>query len=185
MTYAYRGSTARALIPRLFICHYHHGTLRLKFLDFSSGSITRFKKKQTRTIGDRNEPCGRGDTTVWQGTAFSGCEISLIHNRFSGPTGTSGACNNITGQSMRVESNSTYISQLEVTITLEMIGKNIVCNHDSIINGTVYTVGRHQLNIGMYIINYYFSIYFDVFVYYSLQSPPGQLSLTHNSLLIK
>ena len=92
---------------------------------------------------------GSGDTTVWQGTAFSGCEISLTHNRFSRPTGTFGACNNVTGRSMRVENNSTYISQLEMIITLEMIGKNIVCSRD---NGTVYTIGRHQLNIGMYVI---------------------------------
>ena len=74
--------------------------------------------------------------TVWQGTAFRGCEIVLLHLQFRGPTGTSGACSNgaLTGRSMRVENNSTYISQLEVIIIPEMIGKNIVCNHD---NGTV------------------------------------------------
>ena len=92
---------------------------------------------------------GEGDTTIWEGTAFSGCEILLIHNRFGRPAGTSRTCSNgaITGQSVRVESNSTYISQLEVIITPGMIGKNIVCNHD---NGTVYTIiGHHQLNMGM------------------------------------
>ena len=92
---------------------------------------------------------GIGDTTVWKGTAFSGCnsnEISLIHNRGKG---SFGKCNNgaITGRITRSESNTTYISQLEVMITPEMIGKNIVCNHD---NGTVYAIGRHQLNIGSY-----------------------------------
>ena len=93
---------------------------------------------------------GERDTTVWQGTAFSGCnndEIALIHNRFGGVSGASGVCNSgaITGWSVRVENNSSYISQLEVTVTAEMIGKNIVCNRD---NGTIYTIGHHQINIG-------------------------------------
>ena len=93
---------------------------------------------------------GDKDTTVWQGTAFSGCnndEITLIHNRFGRVRGASGVCNNgaITGWSVRVENNSSFISQLEVTITAEMIGKNIICNRD---NGTIYTIGHHQINIG-------------------------------------
>ena len=96
-----------------------------------------------------------GDNTVWQGTAFSGCnndEITLIHNRF-GREGASGVCNGgaISGRIVRVESNSSYISQLKVAISAEMVGKNIVCNHD---NGTIYTIGRYVIKIGMLI---YFS----------------------------
>ena len=98
-----------------------------------------------------------GDSTVWQGTAFSGCnndEITLIHNRF-GREGASGVCNGgaISGRIVRVESNSSYISQLKVAITAEMVGKNIICNRD---NGTIYTVtiGRYVIKIGMLI---YFS----------------------------
>lgn len=93
---------------------------------------------------------GESDSTVWQGTAFSGCnnnEITLIHNRFRRAEGASGVCNNgaITGWSVRVERDSFYISQLEVSITAEMVGKYIECNRD---NGTIYTIGRHLISIG-------------------------------------
>jgi hypothetical protein len=93
---------------------------------------------------------GERDSTVWQGTAFSGCnnnEITLIHNRFA-REGASGICNGgaITGRSVRVESNISYISQLEVAITAEMVGKSIVCNLD---NGTIYTIGQHLIKIGI------------------------------------
>jgi hypothetical protein len=89
--------------------------------------------------------------TVWQGTAFSGCnnnEITLIHNRFA-REGASGECNGIaiTGRSVRVESNFSYISQLEVVITAEMVEKSIIlCNRD---NGTIYTIGQHLIKIGI------------------------------------
>ena len=93
------------------------------------------------------------DTTVWQGTAFRGCdnnEILLLHNRFKEAQGASGVCNGgaIQGWSVRVgKRNSTYISRLEVEITAEMIGKDIVCNRD---NGTVYAIGHHLITIGIY-----------------------------------
>ncbi len=92
---------------------------------------------------------GEGDSTVWQGTAFSGCnndEITLIHNRFA--RGAFGECNDgaITGRSVRVESNFSYISQLEVVVTAEMVGKSIECNRD---NGTIYTIGQHLIKIGI------------------------------------
>ena len=94
-----------------------------------------------------------GDTTVWEGTAFGGnCEITLLHLRFepTGP-GTFGQCNDgaITGQNVRVEGNSIYISQLEVKVTAEVIGKNIICTHD---NGTTNTIGRYPMNIGIHCI---------------------------------
>ena len=90
-----------------------------------------------------------GDATVWNGTAFSGCDnndIVLLHNRFG--IGDLGRCNGgaITGRSIRIESNSLYISQLEVIITSDMIEKNIACARD---DGTYsYTIGDYLINIG-------------------------------------
>ena len=86
---------------------------------------------------------GLGGTTVWKGTAFSGCsyidnEITLLHHRFngSGETNTSVQCSTghitLIGQSVRVENNS-YISQLEVVIKPghdDMPLKNVTCAHD-------------------------------------------------------
>ncbi|MCG8626687.1 MAG: hypothetical protein MJE68_32390 [Proteobacteria bacterium] len=84
-----------------------------------------------------------GGSTVWTGTAFSGCddtneEIVLLHSRFSGET-DSIQCNTshitFTGRSIRIENNS-YISQLEVLVKPgldEMPLKNVTCAHD---NGT-------------------------------------------------
>ena len=97
---------------------------------------------------------GEGDSTVWQGTAFSGCnsdEITLIHHRF-GRVGAFGVCNGgaISGRIVRIENNS-YISQLRVAITAEMVGKNIICNRD---NGTIYTIGQHLIKIGIYSSHY-------------------------------
>ena len=94
---------------------------------------------------------GEGDSTVWEGTAFSGCnndEITLLHIRFG--QGTAGVCNSgaISGRSVRVENNSSYISQLRVAITAEMVGKNIICNRDEL-NGTIYTIGQHLIKIGI------------------------------------
>ena len=82
-----------------------------------------------------------GSTTVWKGTAFSGCddtndEILLLHSRFSGETDSIVQCNTshitLTGRSIRIENNS-YISQLEVLVKPgrdEMPLKNVTCAHD-------------------------------------------------------
>ena len=95
---------------------------------------------------------GRGDSTVWEGTALGDCEIILLHHRFRRPTGTFGMCNNgaIIGQSVsEVEGNITslrlYISQLEVAITADMIRMSIECTHD---DGAVHTIGHYRINIG-------------------------------------
>ena len=68
--------------------------------------------------------------------------------------GTSGECNNgaITGRSMRVENDANchsdcclYVSQLEVVVGCDMIGRDIKCIHD---NGTISnTIGSRKLNI--------------------------------------
>ena len=72
------------------------------------------------------------EVTVWKGTVFD-CEdrnnkITLIHNRFMSPGGTSKDCNNgaIVAQSIGVEDNL-YSSQLNVTVTDDMAGKTIMC----------------------------------------------------------
>ena len=89
------------------------------------------------------------DSTVWRGTAFSDCEnlITLLHNRFGNEESTTTCSNsNITGRSVRVE-ESRYISQLEITVDPETVGKSVVCVHD---NGTTsYTIGSYQISAGI------------------------------------
>jgi hypothetical protein len=73
--------------------------------------------------------------TIWNGTAFSGCqqnEIVLHHHQYSRTGGSTGICNNgaIVGQSLRVQGN--YTSQLNVTITPETAGKTIICAYDAL-----------------------------------------------------
>ena len=85
-----------------------------------------------------------GGATIWRGSAISGChptdeEIILLHSRFTNMSNsTYGVCNsgNIVGQSIGIK-GSNYTSQLNVTVTPEIIGKTIMCiNYD----GTSETV---------------------------------------------
>ena len=74
--------------------------------------------------------------TIWNGTAFSGCqqnEILLQHHQFTQPGGPTGTCNNgaIVGQSLSVQGNN-FTSQLNVTITPETAGKTITCAYDAL-----------------------------------------------------
>ena len=88
------------------------------------------------------------DSTVWRGTAFSDCEITLLHNRFGNEEGTTRTCSNsnITGRSVRIE-GSRYISQLEIIVDPETVGKSVDCLHD---NGTTsYTIGSYQISAGI------------------------------------
>ena len=85
---------------------------------------------------------GSGDSTVWRGSAFD-CrnnDISLIHSRFESGTAT-GECNNgsIVGQSIKVEGNC-YTSQLNITVSSDMIGKNIDCVHDNLAETVIGTL---------------------------------------------
>ena len=77
--------------------------------------------------------------TVWNGTAFSGCqqnEIRLRHNWFTPAGGPVGTCNNGAiagmGQSLDKQGNN-YTSQLNVTITPQTAGKTITCAYDAMI----------------------------------------------------
>ena len=71
--------------------------------------------------------------TVWTGSVFD-CslgEILLLHRLFA--KNAIGACNDgsIVAEGLRVENDSCYISQLRVTVSHDMIGKNIQCIYDS------------------------------------------------------
>ena len=77
-----------------------------------------------------------GDGTIWRGSAFVCPEaddaITLLHNRF---TNHSRTCSNgsIIGHGLKIESGNktvSYISQLNVTVNSNMIGRNIICEHD-------------------------------------------------------
>ena len=89
---------------------------------------------------------GRG-ATVWRGSAFN-CpstnnEILFLHSS----SGIEKVCNDgvIVGRAIRAE-NDTYISQLTVSVSAEMIGMNISCFHDSgaaeLIGSSVLTLSR-------------------------------------------
>ena len=87
-----------------------------------------------------------GGAIVWRGSIFdcpaSGNEIVLFNRSSS----VQKSCNNgaIVGQITRTESN-TYVSQLTVSISAEMIGKNISCFHDN--NGGTNLIGSSLLSL--------------------------------------
>ena len=72
-----------------------------------------------------------GGAIVWRGTAFecssSSNEIVLLQSSPDAQVCNDGA---ITGHIIRAE-NSTYVSQLTVSLSAGMIGTNISCYHDS------------------------------------------------------
>ena len=72
-----------------------------------------------------------GGFILWRGTAFecpsSSDELILPRHYPSMKTCNNGA---ITGHIIHTE-NNTYVSQLTVSVSAEMIGKNISCHHDS------------------------------------------------------
>lgn len=72
-----------------------------------------------------------GITTIWHGSAFD-CgpgsdEIWLQHSQF--PSRARGSCNSgqILAQSVGVVNNTYYISQLNVTVSSDMLNKTIQC----------------------------------------------------------
>ena len=81
-----------------------------------------------------------GGNTVWLGTAFnchnSNNEITLLHTQF--PFTAYGECNNgtIVARSWRVQEN-VYTSQLTVSVSAAIIGRSIMCIHDSISSNNV------------------------------------------------
>ena len=80
--------------------------------------------------------------TRWRGSAFD-CprgEIILRHRFFSldGEDSEAGVCNNgsIVGQSLRVQDGQ-YSSQLNVTVTADMIGRSVECVYADGGNSTI------------------------------------------------
>ena len=76
-------------------------------------------------------------TTVWSGSAFDciGGEISLLHSSYNCTElcgHAYGDCNDgsIVAQGLRIE-NGTYISQLNVSVSADMIGRSIECLYDT------------------------------------------------------
>lgn len=96
-------------------------------------------------------------TTVWRGSAFdcTSSEISLLHslyvNSMHMPASTHayGDCNNgsIVAESLRRE-NTCYISQLNVTVSADMIGKSIECIHDDASTSSEKSVGIMNIITG-------------------------------------
>lgn len=81
-----------------------------------------------------------GGATVWTGSALN-CpsgEIVLLHRHFTNPDGTIRTCDNgaIVAQSLSVQ-NNLYTTQLNITVTQNIIRKNITCIYDGMGDGTV------------------------------------------------
>ena len=93
-----------------------------------------------------------GGFTVWMGDFFhcsSGKRvIELLHRPLvEGGTSNERTCNNgaVVGRIIRVE-NGTFTSQLNVSLTPDIVGKSIECAND---NGTrIHRVGSLNLAIG-------------------------------------
>ena len=91
--------------------------------------------------------------TVWMGDFFhcsSGNNVMILRHR---PIGegetfrfTDRICNNgsIVGRIIRVE-NGVFISQLNVTLTSDIIGRSIECAYD---NGMIHKIGSLNLTTG-------------------------------------
>ena len=93
--------------------------------------------------------------TIWQGTAFSfPCVIRLRHSQYN-ISGAIGECNDgaIIASSVGV-SGDLYTSQLNITISQDMINETIECVHQDTA-GNRSTIGRMTLIIiittGMYV----------------------------------
>ena len=89
-----------------------------------------------------------GGTTVWNGSAFN-CtsdQIPLRHSQFESGTAV-GVCNDgaIVAHGIRRE-NYTFISQLNVTIEQNMIGRTIQCVYHDGIHITI--VGSETILVG-------------------------------------
>ena len=92
-----------------------------------------------------------GGITVWQGTAFQ-CyrnnheSISLRHSQFRESEEPAGSCNNgaIVARALGIVSNS-YVSQLNVTVSLELNNTIVECIHVHSHNFTNTVIKRIQI----------------------------------------
>ena len=110
-----------------------------------SGDIVTY---ECTVVGDN------GEITVWMGDFFH-CpnrkrEILLVHSDFTsvqrGGVYSTRICNNgnVVGRIVRAE-NGCYTSQLNVTLTSDIIGQSIACAYD---NGTIHSVGSLSITAG-------------------------------------
>ena len=92
-----------------------------------------------------------GTATVWRGSIFDHCadmgtsnEITLLHDH-SSFTQTERTCNNgiIVVQGVQAKNNS-FTSQLNITISFDMVGKSINCTHDD----------ESEVSVGYYTISF-------------------------------
>lgn len=93
-----------------------------------------------------------GVSTVWQGSAFRSCRVSLLHAHFASGSGVGGTCNhgNIVGQSQRYSmdySTNTryYTSYLRVTVSPDLNNMDIQCLHQ--INTQLILIGSYNISI--------------------------------------
>ena len=116
----------------MFTYTYSHSPIIRAISGYSSGLVA--KNSCTCEGYDQVYECriaGNG-AAVWRGSAFNcpatGNEIFFLHSS----SGIEKTCNDgaIIGRLVRTE-NNIYISQLTVSVSAEMIGKNISCFHDS------------------------------------------------------
>ena len=90
-------------------------------------------------------------TTVWRGTAFdcTSGEISLLHRAYAETSvlRAYGECNNglITAKSLSVADSMCYTSQLNITISNNVIGKSIECHYDDSNTTTLQLVGAANI----------------------------------------
>ena len=82
-------------------------------------------------------------TTVWRGSAFDCAtgEISLPHALYSSTVSylrLSGECNNgsIVAQGLETENGTKFTSQLNISVSAKVIGRNIDCFYDDANNNT-------------------------------------------------
>ena len=88
---------------------------------------------------------------MWTGDFFIHCpnnkrEMILQHEVGEASEFTDQTCNNggIVGRIVRVE-NGVFTSQLNVTLTSDIVGRSIECAYD---NGTIYKIGSLNLTTG-------------------------------------
>ena len=98
---------------------------------------------------------GKAGTTIFRKIpSFTDCsvtdtteqEIVLLHSKFNDNIAAI-TCNNnsIVGRSLKIENGSRYASQLQVTISSELVGGIIECLHDNGI--AISLVGNITINV--------------------------------------
>ena len=93
-----------------------------------------------------------GASTVWQGSAFGNCRITLLHSHFASGSGASGTCNrgSMVAQSESYSINystntSYYTSYLRVTAAHDLNNTDIQCLLH--INSQLIPIGSYNISI--------------------------------------